>query len=268
MNIEQFEQQALNLLKGLLNSAEEQEFKTWLNQDAEKSKHFNELKTIWNATKEDAIETPEESLKKGFYNMLAMHQLENTKPKSLLQRAEIFLDDLIQYKRLGQLTIALIIALTSGFIGYQFNLNNFEKKSQNYVQEVEDLNMKLANVQLKSSSTSDRIQAINALGYFSLKEEVIVEKLINKLLYDDNLHVRMAAGKSLLAFNTNAEVMPAIIKAIRAEKELLVQATLIDILITLDKNIAIKEIYRIYESESSSPEFRTIYQSIFELKNI
>ena len=164
--------------------------------------------------------------------------------------------------------MVLIIASISGFIGFQFNSNSSQQELEYYAQKVDDLNTELATTQLKSASTSDRIQAINTLEFVNLNEDVIVKKLVNKLLYDDNLHVRMAAGKSLLAFNTNTEVMPAVIKAIRTETELLVQATLIDILITLDKNTAIKEIYRIYESESSSPELRTIYQSILESEHI
>ncbi len=268
MNMEQFEQQALDYLKGKLDKKEEKAFLALMDNNADKKQHFEELNQIWNAMNSVSIETPDESLRNGFYNMLALHQLEDKKLKSLPQRLEMFLEKLFQYKRIGQLAMAVSIALVSGYIGYQSNAKSVQQELHFYTQEVEHLNTELVAVQLKSASTSDRIHAVNSLRTINLKEAEIVKKLSNKLLYDDNLHVRIAAGKSLLAFDTNSKVKPVIIKAIRTEKELLVQATLIDILITLDKEAAIKEIYKMYDSEYSSLELKTIYKSILESKSI
>lgn len=268
MNNDIFEKSVLDYLNGELSIEQVKEFEVLKDSHVSKQQVYNEIKIIWELAKAEETETPDESLRVGFYSMLATHQLEENGKSSVFQKVESFLANIAQRKRIGQLTMAFMIALASTFIGYQLNANssNLEKIALNH--KIEKLNQKVMKLQLKSVSAPVRIEAVNYLVSSNLKEDKIIENLINKLLYDENLHVRMVAGKSLILFKQHQQVKSAILDAVRSEKELLVKATLIDILIEIDKNTALKEIYRIYEHENPSPEMKVLYKDLVESKNI
>jgi len=269
MNNDFFEQQVLEYLKGNLSLQEVTDFESLIANDNSKQQPFNEIKTIWELTKTEKLETPDDSLREGFYNMLSMHTLEEkSKPKTFFQSVSIFFNNILQHKPAGQLAMLTVVVLISGYIGFQLNSNASGQNEIVLNQEVEKLNQEVASLQLKSASASDRIQAVNNLNSSNLKEESIIKNLINKLLYDDNMHVRMAAGKSLTLFKNHLQVKTAILKAVQLEKELLVKATLIDALIEIDREAALEEIYRIYESENTSPEMKALYKEIVETKSI
>ncbi len=269
MNNDIFEQLVLEYLKGELSSEEVNNFEILIANNDSKQQHFNEIKTIWELTKSEQLETPDDSLREGFYNMLSMHTLEEkSKKKTIFQSIDAFLSKIVQYKYTGQMAMLMVVAIVSGYIGFQLSSNTLNQDEIVLNQRVEKLNQEVASLQLKSASASDRIQAVNNLKTSTLKEENIIKSLISKLLYDDNMHVRMAAGKSLTLFKNNPQVKSAILKAVRLEKELLVKATLIDALIEIDREAALKEIYRIYDSENTSPEMKALYKDIVETKNI
>ena len=267
-NIE-FEQRAMDYIRGKLSPEEMYEFNEFIKMNPIKNKEFNDLKTFWESLKNNLDDTPKTDIRKGFYNMLSSHQIDNKGTNFNLMKQEFFLNKIFPVRNLIQLAMIFVVVFISGAIGYNLKSDAVLRDQLNvYDQKITSLNTELTELKLRSVSTTDRIQAINILSSIDNNDEAIINILSNKLLYDDNLHVRIAAGKSLLAFSQSTDLVPIIIEAIRDEKEFLVLATLIDILISLDNNAAINEIYRIYESGSSSPEFKTVYNDILQSKSL
>ncbi|WP_299364084.1 HEAT repeat domain-containing protein [Winogradskyella sp.] len=265
----EFEQRAMDYIRSELSTKQMQEFNDFLKTNPIKNKEFNDLKTFWQSLKNNLDDTPKTEIKKGFYSMLSSKQVDKKNADFNLLNLEFFLKKIFPVRNLTQLTIIFAVVFISGIIGYNLKSDTGLQDQLNaYDQKIASLNIELTELKLRSVSTTDRIQAIHTLKSVNDNDDAIVSILLNKLLYDDNLHVRIAAGKSLMAFSQNIDLVPIIIKAIRNEKEFLVLATLIDNLISLDKDAAKNEIYKIYNSGSSSPEFKIIYSDILQSKSI
>lgn len=118
-------------------------------------------------------------------------------------------------------------------------------------EEVRELKQVLAT----NASVSDRLRVVSQ-EFDSTKDKGAIESLINTLVNDDNINVRLAACESLYRFRYEARVKAAYLNALSQESDPMVQFILIDVLILLQEKGADREFRRLLQSDSTSPEVR------------
>ena len=92
---------------------------------------------------------------------------------------------------------------------------------------------------LGNKSPIKRIEGINYIDDFSQPDESILNALINRMLYDQNVNVRFTAMRGLEKYKSVENVKDAFIKALGIEKDSRVQLSIINVLININKEEAL-----------------------------
>jgi len=186
------------------------------------------LKTL-NSVEE---ETPSSNLKIQFNELLANEiEKESTKIVALEPRNH--------WK--NYLKIAASIALlVSGFVLGKYSNDNSQHQQQTALLAL-----------LENQSASQRILAVTELQYLNDKDNKIINALINKLLLDENVNVRLTACEALVRFSSSIIVRDAFIKALETEKEPILQIELIQILANLQEKRALVPMQHLFENDET-----------------
>ena len=104
---------------------------------------------------------------------------------------------------------------------------------------------------LENNSASKRILAVTNAEEFTNKDTKIIEAIINRLFFDKNANVRLAAAETLFKFSSEEIVREALIKSLATEKNTSVQIEVIQILSDIQEKRAIKPMEKMLESEET-----------------
>ena len=104
---------------------------------------------------------------------------------------------------------------------------------------------------LEDNSASKRILAVTSAEDFTNKDTKIIEALINRLFFDKNTNVRLAAAEALSKFSSEAMVRDALIKSLETDKNTSVQIEVITILSKIQEKRAIKPMEKMLENEET-----------------
>lgn len=119
-------------------------------------------------------------------------------------------------------------------------------------QQTEKKNSVLAMIENKSASK--RVLAIDNTQEFTLKDTKIIQAIIDRLFFDDNTNVCLAAVDVLSKFSSLEVIKSAFIKSLETEKEAIIQSELIQILAKIQEKRALKPMKKLLK-ESSTPNF-------------
>ena len=104
---------------------------------------------------------------------------------------------------------------------------------------------------MEDSSASKRILAVSNTEEFTTKDTKIIEALINRLFFDKNTNVRLAAAEALSKFSSEIIVRDALIKSLETDKSTSIQIELITILSKIQEKRAIKPMRKMLENEET-----------------
>jgi HEAT repeat protein len=104
---------------------------------------------------------------------------------------------------------------------------------------------------MENRSASKRIQGVNYMEEFSDPDDLIMEALVRRMLFDENNNVRLAAVNALQPFNNLAPVTSAYIKALETEKDPRIQLALIRILVSIREKNAIPPMRQLLEDSQT-----------------
>lgn len=203
-------------------------------------KELDDMNSFLSILNIDKMEVPSNSLKKGFEEMLAQ-EIENSKQKVVLLHPK---QDWKSYIKVAA-SIAIIISAFL-FGKYQTRISQLANISEENKKEVLNL--------LANNSASKRILAVSNAEEFTNKDTKIIEAIINRLLFDKNTNVRLAAAETLTKFSSEEIVRQAFIKSLETEKNASVQIELIQILGRIQEKRALKPMEKILSNEET-PEF-------------
>lgn len=203
-------------------------------------KELDDMNSFLSILNIDKMEVPSNSLKKGFEEMLAQ-EIENSKQKVVLLHPK---QDWKSYIKVAA-SIAIIISAFL-FGKYQTKISQLANISEENKKEVLNL--------LANNSASKRILAVSNAEEFTNKDTKIIEAIINRLLFDKNTNVRLAAAETLTKFSSEEIVRQAFIKSLETEKNASVQIELIQILGRIQEKRALKPMEKILSNEET-PEF-------------
>lgn len=227
---EQFNDYLENSLLEVANSNMERHLNTCENCRQE----LEEFKSFLNILDNDKMETPSANLRLNFEQMLAK-EIEENEPKVVQLQPKT---DWKQFLRIA----ASILIVFSAFLLGKYQSNSSSARENNTAQVL---------ALLEDNSASKRILAVTNAEEFTNKDTKIIEALINRLLFDKNTNVRLAAAEALSKFSSENMVRDAFIKSLETDKSTSVQIEVITILSKIQEKRAIKPMKEMLENEET-----------------
>lgn len=137
--------------------------------------------------------------------------------------------------------IAASVLLLIG--GYAFGSFRESVKSTSQIavlqEETSELKQNVMLAMLDNKSASKRIQAVNFSEDIVMPETKVLSALIDRLHYDGNINVRIAAAEALSKYSENMQVKDAFIKSLTLEKNPNIQIAVIQFLVKVQDKRAL-----------------------------
>jgi len=224
-------------LEGSLSKKDKIEFEKLLKKSEELQKEVSEMKSFLEILDADKFEKPSTNLKANFDKMLAQ-EIENQQLKV------VQLEPRQDWKSYLRVAASVVIVISAFLFGkYQSNISRIAIKEEKNKQEVLAM--------LENNSASQRILAVSNAKEYPKKDTKIINAIINRLLFDKNTNVRLAAAEALSKFSKEIIVRDALIKSLETDKNTTVQIEVINILAKIQEKRAIKPMENMLNNEET-----------------
>ena len=198
------------------------------------------------AAEEDEI--PSVKLRDDFYSMLSEEQIkasaaEHTAPAMGHNRRVV---------RLAMRYAALFIVLIGlGFLAGRYTASGGVNTQTlaSLQQEVSQLRSNITVAKLSRPSASQRIQAVYMIGQKQQPRQDMIQALIHTLNNDDNINVRLATAHALASYKEYDYARDALIHSIYKQQDPIMQITMIQILVQLKDERAVRPLKQIIENQ-------------------
>ncbi|GAB5398930.1 MAG: hypothetical protein Aureis2KO_05150 [Aureisphaera sp.] len=143
---------------------------------------------------------------------------------------------------------ASILLLIGGYA-----MGSFQKGSQNDIQiaelrqEASQLKQDMMLAMIDNRSASKRIQAVSYSEEMTVPDNEVLEALIDRLHFDGNVNVRLAAVEALSRYSKNEQVKDAFIKSLTNEKNPNVQIAVMQFLVAIQEKRALAPMQKLLE---------------------
>ena len=176
----------------------------------------------------NVVETalPSDGLRTSFLEML-----EEEKKLQEPKIRELKTDLPFSWKTAFQIAASLLL-LVGGYL-WGGHMKNQEVTHQISMlnKETRSLKQDMTLALLDNQSASKRIKAVNYTEEMAQPDTKILEALIDRMNYDANINVRLAAAEALSRFSNNEPVKDAFIQALTTEKNPSIQIAVIEFLV-------------------------------------
>ena len=226
MNHKEFEEQVFDFLEGELSEKEEKDFLAHMDACPGCARILDQYKSIDNTFSQQEEATASPLIKMEFEAML-------DREKFRQQEVQV-LDN--SSKRPFKIAASLLLL----FMGYAIGEFRTSSEANNQFAHLESLTEELKKertlAMLENRSVSKRIQAVNYSEEMPEPQEEVLLAIIDRLHYDENINVRLAAAEALSRFDRNEVVKDAFLHSLRTEKNPDVQIAVIQFLVkAMDK---------------------------------
>jgi hypothetical protein len=206
---------------------------------ADCSKEHSEMKKLFFDLSEDTMEQPSASLRINFEEMLAAEKAKQERPVIQLQTKT-------SWKSYIRVAASVLIVASAFLIG---KLTGGEGNGPETSPQVTKI---LA--QMESKSASQRIAAFDLSEEINTTDTKIIQALIDRLLYDKNTSVRLAAVEALTRFSSLEMVKKALIKSLGTDGDPAIQIELIQVLAKIQEKRALPLMKKLLDNEDV-PEY-------------
>ncbi len=254
----------VEFIKGELDEELASKVKQYLADHPEDLEYFNFLNSSIKNLSKQSIEIPEEDLRRAFFNMLEVEvqNAKNLKNKSLSIPPLLHqLLHKIQWKSMAFGSIMLVI----GALGsYLINSNQKPETStlSSLEEEINDLKHMVLLNQLNNQSPFERIKGVQIAKDYQEIDLDMIEILSEKLFFDDNEHVKIAAAHALNKFKSHPLARSKLLESLDMVKEPYVQILLIKIIGEWDAQSAGNKAQELLKNETLQPELKVIVESM------
>lgn len=192
-------------------------------------------------------ETPPESLRQSFEQMLQEEQQRSSRPSK-----RFFLP--------AGLNKALRVAASFLLLAAGYWLGTYRQQQQAAVQigelkeQSRELKTEITLAMLDNRSASKRIQAVSYTEEIGQPDNKVLQAIIARLQYDENVNVRLAAVEALWRFKDKSSVRDALILSLGTEKSPDVQIAVIQVLAETQDRRAIKPMQKLLK-EPETPGY-------------
>ncbi|TYA75060.1 HEAT repeat domain-containing protein [Seonamhaeicola marinus] len=250
MNCIDIEQRIVDYIDGKLNADEAKQVQEHINSCDDCKLLYDETVSLFAAFNKVEEQIPNESLREGFYKLLEEEkQILDTKVVELPKQENEF-----HWKRAFQVAASLVLM----FSGYLFGSLKVKQDTNEQIialqKETYSLKEGMVLAMIENQSVSKRIQAVNYTEGFEKPDTKILEALIERMQYDGNINVRLAAAEALSEFPESIIVKDAFIEALTIQKDPGLQIAIIQFLVKIQEKRAIAPLQKLLE-HSDTPDF-------------
>lgn len=197
------------------------------------SKALEETKLLLTAFDDVSPKVPSETVRDGFYKMLSEEKQLQDKVRPLAHNSRP------NWKIAFQIAASIILLLC----GYVYGTFQQERKSETQLAslqlETASLKQEMLLALMDNKSASKRIQAVSFTSEMETSPDPeVMEALIERLQFDGNVNVRLAAAEALSNYTTSEPVKTAFINSLTKEKNPTVQIAVIQFLVTVQEQRA------------------------------
>ena len=228
--------QLIDYIEGNLSKKDANEFITHIESCDSCKMDVKEMRQLLSEMSNSIIEHPSEGLRSNFEQMLA----DENKSK---QAKIVKLQSKTNWK--SYLRIAASIALIFGAYFFGKYQTNNPKETDLVLNEQKIKDQKSLLAMIENQSASKRIQAVNNSEKFEKTDTKIIQAIINRMFFDENTNVRLAAAEALSKFASLEMVKSALIKSLETEQSAIVQIELIQILAKIQEKRALEPMKRL-----------------------
>lgn len=223
MNCKETEHNIMAYLDNDLPAKQTQEFEGHMHKCTSCKNKLKQSKLLLKAMDDIRTFEPEIGLKSSFEEML-----ENE--KQLLAEKDTIKVFPITWKTLFQLAASVLLLL----MGYLYGEYKGENKAQIQIallqEQSEALKTEMTLAMLDNRSASKRIKAVGYSEKMKIPDNQLLQAIIERLLNDENVNVRLSAAEALSRFQQNTLVKNAFISALETERNPDIQIAVIQFL--------------------------------------
>ncbi|NMH87292.1 HEAT repeat domain-containing protein [Flavivirga algicola] len=250
MNCKDIEQDILDFIDGELATDKADKIKKHIGTCANCKAFYDETVALFGAFNKEEQQVPSESLREGFYKLLEEEkQLLNPKVVQFNKQEKAF-----PWKRAFQVAASIIFLFMGYFLGSHKTGKDANKQIIALQKETNELKEGMVLAMIENQSVSKRIQAVNYTEGFEKPDVKILEALIERMQYDGNMNVRLAAAEALSEFPESIMVKDAFIEALTTQKSPSLQIAIIQFLVKIQEKRAIAPMKQLLE-HSDTPDF-------------
>jgi hypothetical protein len=262
MKCEEIESLITGYLDGGLDKLVKKEIEKHLETCEKCRDEISESRKMLELISDQGVEIPDESLRINFY-----HMLHNEIRKSGISYKGSHPGGIGLWRRnrtfLAAAGIALLVC--GAFIGM---LINSTKWSRMNLAQMEKIEAKITGMKkdamltlLDNKSSSFRLQGISYADELEQPGDIVIEALLKTLNNDKNVNVRMAAAYALSKFTDNRIVCDSLVASLPRQNDPILQVTMINILVEIHEESALKIIQQIMKNEQTLKEVRTVAEN-------
>jgi len=249
MNCQDIETLLVDYLDNQLSQTQKQDLEEHLSTCESCKVQLEETKALFTAFKNEPEVEPSPELRANFFKLL-------DEEKQLQQPKIVALDSKKEFPWKTAFQIAASFLLL--FMGY-FAGNFKAQKTSNIEiaalqQETVTLRENIMLAMIENKSASKRIQAVSYTESFAQPDKKILTALIERMQYDGNINVRLAAAEALSEFPKSSLVKEAFIEALTTQKDPSLQIAIIQFLVKIQEKRAIVPMQQLLE-QSETPDF-------------
>jgi hypothetical protein len=240
MSNEAQQQQIIDYIDGRLKEAERKSIESQLAENAELRTWFEQMKEISVRMKTSAEWKPSNALRESFNAALQQELEEQKKGKHVFFAPAMY-----------RIAASLLLILLFGSIAFWYT--NEQQKNEEILalrNEMESTRALVFSLLQNDLSASQRMMGVKAAYQTTHRDDAIVQALIKVMNEDANINVRLSAVEALGKFSKEAMVRTALLESLTKQTEPAVQIALIQVLVQMKEQEAVKSLEKIIEDES------------------
>ncbi len=250
MNCNNIEQRIVDFIDDQLTTDEAEQVQKHIETCANCKVLYDETILLFKAFNDEEEQVPSENLREEFYELLEEEkQLLNPKVVQFNKQEKEF-----PWKRAFQVAASIIFLFMGYFLGSHKTGKDANKQIIALQKETNELKEGMVLAMIENQSVSKRIQAVNYTEGFEKPDVKILEALIERMQYDGNINVRLAAAEALSEFPESIMVKDAFIEALTTQKSPSLQIAIIQFLVKIQEKRAIAPMKQLLE-HSDTPDF-------------
>jgi hypothetical protein len=245
-------------LTGEISAEEKKKIKDHVAECEECREELESLTEIWTKLGVLKEEQPSPRLRTRFYRMLEDYKAsEAEKIQTRGGRLISLLKNLWPRRPAFQFALSLGILVLGFVIGNLWTIIPRQNAlTTALVDEVRSMRQSLAVSLIDQELASERLQGINMSYTLVNPDQKLLDKLMSTLNTDPSVNVRLAAVDALYLFHNHPGVKEGLIDSLSQQSSPMVQASLIDLMVSIRERRAVDALKSLLDSEGVNPEIK------------
>jgi hypothetical protein len=256
MNCKDIKEKFVDLLTDEMSPAEKQETRDHLAFCSSCREELEELTSAWTRLEVLEEEAPSSRLRTRFYDMLESyrHGLEEGR-ESWRQSFSRWFWKVWPKQPAVQALLSAGLLIVGVLIGFSLPSKSSQPGDIGTLrQEVNGLQQTLAESLMDQASAAERLKGINLTTAAINPNTQIIDRLLQTVVSDPNINVRLAAVDALYLFRGQPKVREGLIHSLSQQDSPLVQVALIDLFVSMKEKRAVDALKSLIHDQGLFPE--------------